>query len=433
VTEPAIRVAGLGKQYRLGGAAKYKTFRDTLTYYGSLAPVRNMVRRWLAPAQGPGAAAPAPTFWALKDVTFEVPRGQILGIIGRNGAGKSTLLKLLSRITEPTEGNAEIRGRLGSLIEVGTGFHPELTGRENIYLSGAIQGMRKAEIDRKFDDIVAFSELGAFLDTPVKLFSSGMYVRLAFAVAAHLEPEVLLLDEVLAVGDLAFQKKCLGRMQDVASSDRTVLFVSHNLGAIRQMCQRVLWIDQGRLIADGSPHDIVQKYQNQIRQNPVDGQTNLSDRLNRCSGAVRVTRIAVGDERGQERWDFREGETIRIRLEYQVFEPAPDLWVYFALMSGTGHETITNTKLEIAAAPLAVGAKGAAELELPQVPLRQGEYYLYFNLISSLGRPYDAVEYQNTSLPPIVITTDSTDPHRVIGYFSLPARIRAIPEAPESR
>jgi lipopolysaccharide transport system ATP-binding protein len=363
-------------------------------------------------------------------VTFEVPRGQILGIIGRNGAGKSTLLKMLSRITEPTEGSAEIHGRLGSLIEVGTGFHPELTGRENIYLSGAIQGMRKAEIDRKFDDIVAFSELGAFLDTPVKLFSSGMYVRLAFAVAAYLEPEVLLLDEVLAVGDLAFQKKCLGRMRDVASSDRTVLFVSHNLGAIRQMCQRVLWIDQGRVVADGPPQQIVQQYQNQVRQNPVDAQTNLSDRLNRCSGAVRFTRITVMDDLGKERWDFREGETIRIRLEYQAYEAAPDLWVYLALMSGSGHETITNTKQEITGAPLAAGTQGVAVLELPQNPLRQGEYYLYFSLLSSLGRPFDAVEYQNTSIPPIVITTDSTDPHRVLGYFSLPARIRSAPEDP---
>ncbi|HEV3028081.1 MAG TPA: ABC transporter ATP-binding protein, partial [Planctomycetota bacterium] len=343
-------------------------------------------------------------------------------------AGKSTLLKILSRITEPTEGSAEIHGRLGSLIEVGTGFHPELTGRENIFLSGAIQGMRKSEIDRKFDEIVAFSELGAFLDTPVKLFSSGMYVRLAFAVAAYLEPEVLLLDEVLAVGDLAFQKKCLGRMQDVASADRTVLFVSHNLGAIRQMCHRVLWVDQGRIVADGSPNDTVQRYQNQMRQNPVNAQTNLSDRLNRCSGAVRISRIAVYDVDGKERWDFREGETIRIRLEYQAFEEAPDLWVYLALVSGGGHETITNTKLELEASPLAPGAKGAAVLELPQVPLRQGEYYLYFSLLSSLGRPYDAVEYQNTSLPPIVITTESTDPHRIIGYFSLTARIMPASE-----
>src|SRR5437660_666679 len=193
------------------------------------------------------------TFWALKDVSLEVKEGEVLGLIGRNGAGKTTLLKILSRITRPTEGWAEIHGRVGSLLEVGTGFHPELTGRENTFLSGAILGMSKAEIERKFDEIVGFAELEKFIDTPVKHYSSGMYVRLAFAVAAHLEPEILLVDEVLAVGDINFQKKCLGRMSEVAHEGRTVLFVSHNLPSIEKLCQRVIVVDGGRVIAQGDP------------------------------------------------------------------------------------------------------------------------------------------------------------------------------------
>src|SRR6202021_217399 len=204
-------------------------------------------------AESPAANAPADAgpaingnsrfIWALKDVNFEVQRGEVVGLIGRNGAGKSTLLKILARITRPTEGRAEIHGRVGSLLEVGTGFHPELTGRENVYMSGAILGMRKAEIDRKFDEIVAFSEVERFLDTPLKHYSSGMQMRLAFAVAAHLEPEILFVDEVLAVGDLEFQKKCLGKMQEVSKSGRTIFFVSHQMGQMRRLCERVFWID----------------------------------------------------------------------------------------------------------------------------------------------------------------------------------------------
>jgi lipopolysaccharide transport system ATP-binding protein len=206
------------------------------------------------------SSLPVNTIWALKDVSFEVKRGEVVGIIGRNGAGKTTLLKILSRITEPTEGYAEIRGRVGSLLEVGTGFHAELTGRENIYLSGAILGMKKTEIERKFDEIVAFAEVEKFIDTPVKHYSSGMYVRLAFAVAAHLEPEILLVDEVLAVGDAAFQKKCLGKMGDVAKEGRTVLFVSHNMAAVQNLCRKAVWLNEGGVADDGEVHKVVSQY-----------------------------------------------------------------------------------------------------------------------------------------------------------------------------
>src|SRR5213080_2857937 len=243
----AIRCQGLGKQYRLGPRQRYRALRDTLPAL-ALAPFRG-----LRSAIGFGRpTAHGATLWALRDVSFEVSAGEIVGIIGANGAGKSTLLKILSRITEPTEGQAEIHGRVGSLLEVGTGFHPELTGRENVYLNGAILGMRKAEIEAKFDEIVAFAEVERFVDAPVKHYSSGMYVRLAFAVAAHLEPEILLVDEVLAVGDITFQRKCLGKMGDVARQGRTILFVSHNMAAVESLCSTSYLLENGQLAESGT-------------------------------------------------------------------------------------------------------------------------------------------------------------------------------------
>jgi lipopolysaccharide transport system ATP-binding protein len=244
----AIRVEGLGKRYRIGGPRqRYRTLRDSLA-----GAARSLLRR--------GRASAHQTFWALKDVAFEARRGEVLGIIGRNGAGKSTLLKVLSRITEPTEGAADVFGRVGSLLEVGTGFHPELSGRENVYLNGALLGMKRAEIARKFDEIVSFAEVERFIDTPVKRYSSGMYLRLAFAVAAHLEPEVLIVDEVLAVGDAAFQKKCVGKMSAVAGEGRTVLFVSHDLTNVAVLCDTVLLLEGGRVRMMGEPAAVIGAY-----------------------------------------------------------------------------------------------------------------------------------------------------------------------------
>jgi lipopolysaccharide transport system ATP-binding protein len=252
--KPIISVNNLGKRYRIGTREAYGTLRDTLM--GALrAPFKRL--------SGNGSR-PEETIWALRDVSFEVSPGEVMGIIGRNGAGKTTLLKILSRITEPTTGHVELYGRVSSLLEVGTGFHPELTGRENIYLNSAILGMRKVEIDRKFDEIVAFAELEKFLDTPVKRYSSGMYMRLAFAVASHLEPEILVVDEVLAVGDAQFQKRCLGKMNDVAREGRTVLFVSHNMSAVQSLCRRVAWLHDGKMIEDGQPSAVVSKYLNSV-------------------------------------------------------------------------------------------------------------------------------------------------------------------------
>ena len=241
MTDVSIRSTGLSKRYVIGSGARYKTLRESVM---ALA----------------GRRTPKQTIWALKDVTFEVSEGAVLGLVGRNGAGKSTLLKVLSRITEPTEGRVEFVGRVGSMLEVGTGFHPELTGRENVYLNGSILGMKRREIEARFDEIVAFAEVDAFLDTPVKRYSSGMYVRLAFAVAAHLEPEILLVDEVLAVGDATFQKKCLGKMDEVARHGRTVVFVSHNMAAVQQLTHSALWLEDGRVVEQGATSDVVQHY-----------------------------------------------------------------------------------------------------------------------------------------------------------------------------
>ena len=250
-----IKVENLGKRYRIGQREPYLTVRDSITR-AIVAPWHGLRSR----LAGKVRMAEPPHIWALREVNFEVMPGEVLGVIGRNGAGKSTLLKVLSRITEPTTGRVDLYGRVGSLLEVGTGFHPELTGRENIYLSGSIMGMRRAEIARKFDQIVTFAEIEQFVDTPVKRYSSGMYVRLAFAVAAHLDPEILLVDEVLAVGDVAFQKKCLGKMSAVASEGRTVIFVSHNMASIESLCSACLMFRGGRLKSSGKPREIIGQY-----------------------------------------------------------------------------------------------------------------------------------------------------------------------------
>ena len=281
MSDIAVCVDNVSKQYRIGRRESYKALRDILTE-AARAPFRaiaSAIRRQPSALSTPSCDD---LIWALKDVSFEVQPGQAVGIIGRNGAGKSTLLKILSRITEPTAGHADIRGRVGSLLEVGTGFHPELTGRENIYLNGAILGMKKAEIDRKFDDIVAFAEVEQFIDTPVKRYSSGMYMRLAFAVAAHLEPEILLVDEVLAVGDAAFQRKCLAKMREVTTTGLTVLFVSHNMAAAASLCKRGILLEKLN-----RPLQAEQDYQHVLSQTPRDSGlwTEAAERLQRLQAS----------------------------------------------------------------------------------------------------------------------------------------------------
>ena len=318
----AIRVENLSKQYQIGSSTGdrwfgYKSLRDTIAD-AFTTPFRRA--RALLRGQAYGASEMNETIWALKDVSFEVKRGEVVGIIGHNGAGKSTLLKILSRITEPTEGQAAIYGRVGSLLEVGTGFHPELTGRENIYLNGAILGMRRAQIERQFDEIVAFAEVEKFIDTPVKHYSSGMYLRLAFAVAAHLEPEILLVDEGLAVGDAQFQKKCQDKMSKVAEEGRTVLFVSHNLGAIRALCQRVFLLHDGKLHLDGLADDVISKYLSLTSmEESLQGEVIWEPPLG--SDSVQCLRLRLLNEAGQICHTFVAHEKLIVEFDYQVLKP----------------------------------------------------------------------------------------------------------------
>lgn len=308
--KPIIKVEGLGKQYRVGSRLQqFATLRDSISA---------AVRKPLAALRPNGHSE---TFWALRDVDFEVAPGEVIGVIGRNGAGKSTLLKILSRITEPTTGRVELYGRVASLLEVGTGFHPELTGRENVFLNGAVLGMRKAEIDDKFDEIVAFAEIEKFIDTPVKHYSSGMYVRLAFAVAAHLEPEILIIDEVLAVGDAQFQKRCLGKMNEVARSGRTVLFVSHNLRAVAQLCGHCIWIDGGHVMSRGLTNEVVVDYLASSQPQKMDGlitkDMHYHDKLEELS----FTRIDLLDKYSNPTIVSYFGDSLRFRVEFEVLKP----------------------------------------------------------------------------------------------------------------
>lgn len=318
MSEPMIKVNGLSKRYRIGAAEKgYKTFREAIIE-GITAPVRNLSKLRSLTSFKDGQEEDV--IWALRDVSFEVNEGEVLGIIGRNGAGKTTILKILSRITEPTAGFAEIRGRVSSLLEVGTGFHPELTGRENVFLNGAILGMRKREIEQKFDAIVSFAEIEKFIDTPVKRYSSGMYVRLAFAVAAHLEPEVLLIDEVLAVGDAAFQKKCLGRMGEVAQGGRTVLFVSHNMGSIRSLCDRVIWIENGQIAANGNTDEVIKDYLRLVYKRSVNSSGPATSYIP-CygtQGKIEFLQASLLDEDNNYITDVEPNQDLRIEIKYHI-------------------------------------------------------------------------------------------------------------------
>jgi lipopolysaccharide transport system ATP-binding protein len=324
VSTAAIRVEGLGKKYRLGPRESYRTMRESLVRIGS-APARLMSRL--------AGKAPAreDTFWAIRNVSFSVQPGEVIGIIGRNGAGKSTLLKILSRITDPTEGRVTLRGRVGSLLEVGTGFHPELTGRENIFLNGAILGMARRETQQRFDEIVAFAEIDRFLDTPVKHYSSGMYMRLAFAVAAHLEPEILLVDEVLAVGDASFQKKCLNKMESVSRHGRTIFFVSHNMNAITRLCARAIMLDRGQIFEDGPAAQVVTTY---LRSGLGTTASRKWDDPSTAPGntvaRLRSARVIVEDGSVAEILDIRQ--PIGIEMEYDVLQAgqvlAPNLHVF---------------------------------------------------------------------------------------------------------
>ena len=383
----ALRVENLCKQYKLGTAtSRHDTVRDHLVE-GAKSLFRRIGRRPSSAADPivcrPPASGHGGTIWALKGVSFEVKQGEIVGIVGHNGAGKSTLLKILSRIIEPTAGQAEIYGRVGSLLEVGTGFNGELTGLENIYLNGAILGMKKAEIDRKLDEIVDFSGIEQFMHTPVKRYSSGMYVRLAFAVAAHLEPEILILDEVLAVGDAAFQKKCLGRMRDVTREGRTVLFVSHNMAAIQGLCSKCFLLSSGRLIAEGSPKTIVEQY---LADASIAARGHLAQRQDReGSGEIQFLDVAIWDAKRRPIDGVLSGQDIAIALTYrsQDGKPISRLDVHITFFTSSGQFMFTCSSENSGHPFEGLPSTGQVVCHIPELPLAPGRYI--FNLFSTVG------------------------------------------------
>lgn len=392
MSNTAIKVEGLGKRFEIGAPERYRTLRDTLKD-SVTAPFRFL-------CAGSRKAQPE-TFWALRDISFRVEHGEVLGIIGRNGAGKSTLLKLLSRITEPTEGYAEIHGRVGSLLEVGTGFHPELTGRENIFLNGAILGMTRSEILRKFDEIVAFAEVDKFIDTAVKHYSSGMYVRLAFAVAAHLEPEVLIVDEVLAVGDQRFQEKCLNKIGEVGKQGRTIFFVSHSMPAIQRLCKRVIVLDKGQLRMDAGATEAVADY--------LSGDRGSTYRAKAPSTEPAIVSASVEE---RER-------SLLLSVEFQSpFQLSPPV-LGFVIYDPVGNAVYgTNTRMEPPTRPMQPASSGRFEVTIPTAFFRPNRY-----LISLwLGDAYsDYCELQRV-LQANVSGIHLDMPSQVIGSMQLPVK-----------
>ena len=331
MSEFAIQVNNLSKRYRIGKSKRLANGNNSKTR-PFFSPFNYLISTFRKPA-------PDEIIWALKDVSLEVKKGEVLGIVGRNGAGKSTLLKILSRITEPTNGRALVEGRVGSLLEVGTGFHPELTGRENIYLNGAILGMKKAEIDRKFDEIVAFAEVEKFIDTPVKRYSSGMYVRLAFSVAAHLEPEILLVDEVLAVGDISFQQKCLNRIKNLTSTGMTILLVSHNMAAIQSSCTEAFFLDNGQIAAKGNPLDVIDVYRQALqRKKNSEDEKFVSDPDTNLIGdtGISILSLEMTGHDNIDRREFKFGEPIRIKIDLVANQRIERPMINFGIRRGDG-------------------------------------------------------------------------------------------------
>ncbi len=380
MSDIAIKADRLSKHYRLGAAtAQHNTLRDHLMYR-----LRGLTRRRGRQAESESESS----FWALKDISFEVKRGEVLGIVGHNGAGKSTLLKILSRITQPTTGTADIYGRVSSLLEVGTGFHSELSGRENIFLNAAMLGMRREEVRRKFDEIVAFSGVEAFIDTPVKRYSSGMYVRLAFAVAAHLEPEILIVDEVLAVGDASFQQKCLGKMEEVSRSGRTVLIVSHNMTVIEGLCERAILLEKGRIARIGRTHEVVEGYADAIRG--LAGMAIEARQDREGLGEILLTRIEVLDGDKHPVAAAITGRDVVIRMYYRCAKEKEfsNCRVSISVNGRKAQDLFVLSTDIVDPKPLTLRGEGYVDFVLPELPLTGGAYF-FQSYIESNGHAQD--------------------------------------------
>jgi lipopolysaccharide transport system ATP-binding protein len=409
--ESAIKVENLSKIYRLGEIGTGTISRDLERFFKMKILKQEDPFLRIGEANDRATKGASDIVYSLKGINFEIQQGDAVGIIGRNGAGKSTLLKILSRVTSPTTGKINIKGRVASLLEVGTGFHPELTGRENIYLNGAILGMRKKEIDRKFDEIVDFSGVERYIDTPVKRYSSGMYVRLAFAVAAHLESEILIVDEVLAVGDAEFQKKCLGKMGEVSKGGgRTVLFVSHNLASIKTLCNQGLYMKNGMIETVGNVNDVLSNYKRSAQGTfELDGFTELPKRINRCasegtvSGHVRFTSIKFMDSDLEENVVFTKDSEILLEIAFEVFEDVENLGIIIRFESADTFEVVTSNFFIISESPLKKGSKGNYVVHFNNLPFQIGDYLPYIMTCDINKIPYDLIDRLIINVPIIEI------------------------------
>lgn len=423
--ETVVHAENISKVFRLGNVGSSTITEDIKSLFYRISGKKNPFLDHAESNDRLSESKGSEYVWALRDVHFEVKEGEILGIVGRNGAGKSTLLKILSRTTSPTTGEIKIKGKVSSLLEVGTGFHPDLTGRENIFLNGSILGMRKAEIKANFDEIVEFAGVHRYVDTPVKRYSSGMYIRLAFAVAAHLNPDILIIDEVLAVGDAEFQAKCLGKMKDVAGQGRTVLFVSHNMGAVSDLCTRAIYLHNGQVILDGSTESVIRAYVRNNMLSNISGGQGLDDpKVRRGNGKVRFRKIEVLNSEDKTDVEFVPHEKVVFRMEAIMNEPVDQILASVAFRSGRTREIITFTEnFNIPVEGKKAGDPFVFDIVVPDLNLHPGVYETYYWLgFESAEVAYDVVD---NLLAPIVVNLPPGKENIITsGYFSLPAEIK---------
>lgn len=395
MSETVIKIENIGKQYRLGQVGTGTISHDLNRWWYKIRGKEDPFLQ-IGDSNDPTKTGDSEYVWSLKDINFDVKKGEAVGIVGKNGAGKSTLLKILSQVTTPTTGSVKVKGRIASLLEVGTGFHQELTGRENIFLNGAILGMSKKEIKSKLEEIIAFSGVERYIDTPVKRYSSGQRVRLAFAVAAHLDPEILVIDEVLAVGDAEFQNKCIGKMQDVAESGRTILFVSHNMSAVRNLCTRVIVLSKGKVIFDGDADEGINVYQ---KANLIDSSLCSSVSFPETKeGKAQFTSVSLKTKEGNSVSEFEYLDNIYLEIEFIAKEKLADIFVAFILEDDSGNWIFISANDDQGNAEISKLDEGKykCNVEIPSKILKTGKYYLTFSLRPKSGNPYDKKEYALT-------------------------------------
>lgn len=415
-----VQVNQVSKVFRLGDVGSSTLTEDIRVFFNRLVGKENphLIK---AETNDRSASGTSDYVWALKDINFEVKQGEIVGLVGRNGAGKSTLLKILSRTTAPSTGDIRIKGKVASLLEVGTGFHPDLSGRDNIYLNGTILGMRKSEIRDKFDQIVKFAGVQRYIDTPVKRYSSGMYVRLAFAVAAHLDPDILIIDEVLAVGDAEFQAKCLGKMKEVSDQGRTVLFVSHNMGAVADLCSRAILLKQGGIFMDGETNEVVRTYVKQNMTISLGDASALNDpTVRRGNGAARFETIEMLNSSGESCNEFYPGDSVTVKMRVRIHEDISELMSSISLRSGRSRDIVTTTSRNLIT-PGNFKAGDVLDLtyQFDRIPLRPGVFETYFWLGDR--RAESAFDVVDNLLAPLVINfAPESNSLFVVGYFDLP-------------